>query len=231
MFNTLKRLVRSALKPPIHGPDTRLPYDLYGEGYCYWPLLREITPDQALVYSFGVGEDISFDLAAIAAFDCKIHAFDPTPRSQSWMDMQDLPSQFSYHPIGIAAIDGLAEFFAPARPDHVSFSQAPDRSAVASGSITAEVMRLQSLIAHLGTRVPDVLKMDIEGFEYEVVDDIVDGDIMPAQFLVEFHHGMYGIAEQRTRQAVEKLRAAGYALYFVAPSGREYGFVRKDRIE
>jgi len=231
MFNTVKRLVRLALKPPLHRPDIRLPYDLYGEGYCYWPLLREITPDHALVYSFGIGEDISFDLAAIAAFDCRIHAFDPTPRSRTWIDLQPLPDKFSYHPIGIAAIDGLAEFFAPARADHVSFSRAPDRPAVPSESITAEVMRLQTLIGHLGTRVPDVLKMDVEGFEYEVVEDIVDGDIMPVQLLVEFHHGMYGIAEQRTYQAVEELRAAGYALYFVAPSGREYGFVRRDRIE
>lgn len=231
MFNSVKRLVRSVLKPPLHRPDAVLPYDLYGEGYCYWPLLRKITPDRALVYSFGIGEDISFDLAAIAAFGCEIHGFDPTPRSQSWMDTQDVPGQFSFHPIGIAAVDGLAEFFAPARADHVSFSRAPDGSAVPSESINAKVMRLQTLIDHLETRVPDILKMDIEGFEYEVVDDIVDGDIRPAQFLVEFHHGMYGITAQQTQRAVEKLQSAGYALYFVAPTGREYGFVRRDRIE
>ena len=35
----------------------------------------------------------------------------------------------------------------------------------------------------------------------------------------------------QTQRAVEKLQRAGYALYFVAPTGREYGFVRRDRIE
>lgn len=231
MFNAVKRLVRSALKPPLHRPDAVMPYDLYGEGYCYWPLLREITPDQALVYSFGIGEDISFDLAAIAAFDCEVHAFDPTPRSLNWMFTQELPSRFSFYPIGIAAVDGFAEFFPPARADHVSFSRAPDQSNTSYEAVEARVMRLGSLLDLLNTPMPDILKMDIEGFEYEVIDDIIDSDIRPVQFLVEFHHGMYGITAHETRRAVERIQTAGYALYFVAPSGREYGFVRRDRIE
>ncbi|GIS18490.1 MAG: hypothetical protein CM15mP120_04060 [Pseudomonadota bacterium] len=35
----------------------------------------------------------------------------------------------------------------------------------------------------------DVLKMDIEGAEYAVLDDMLQSNILPDQLLVEFHHG------------------------------------------
>lgn len=37
--------------------------------------------DDSIVYNFGVGEDISFDVALVENFGCKVHLFDPTPRA------------------------------------------------------------------------------------------------------------------------------------------------------
>jgi len=41
---------------------------------------------------------------------------------------------------------------------------------------------------------------------------------------IEFHHRMYSIPNQTTIDAVDRLRAAGYRLFYVSPSGQEYGF-------
>ena len=49
----------------------------YG-GYCMCP---ENIDRDCVVYSFGIGEDISFDLALIQRFGLSVYAFDPTPRS------------------------------------------------------------------------------------------------------------------------------------------------------
>jgi hypothetical protein len=68
--------------------------------------------------------------------------------------------------------------------------------------------------------------MDIEGFEYSVLDDILSTEIRPRQLLVEFHHTMYGINATETKRAVTKLEADGYKLFFVSSVGLEYGFVR-----
>jgi FkbM family methyltransferase len=51
-----------------------------------------------------------------------------------------------------------------------------------------EVRRLQTIFQSLGHKHVDVLKMDIEGSEYEVIDDLCDLHLRIDQVLVEFHH-------------------------------------------
>src|SRR4051812_16621969 len=62
----------------------------------------------SIVYSFGVGTDISFDEALIALCGVTVHAFDPTPRSVEWVKAQSLPERFVFHDWGIAGFDGSA---------------------------------------------------------------------------------------------------------------------------
>jgi FkbM family methyltransferase len=210
------------LRRPIHRKEVALKYVLLGTDYGGWPLLRE-TKSGSLIYSFGLGEDISFDLAAIARFECRVLGFDPTPRSIQWMGEQHLPSGFSFHQIGIADFDGVADFLPPEKDSHVSFSMArPDHDT--KNTFRAEVLRLDTIIDRMNTGVPDILKMDIEGFEFGVVKDIIASATRPKQLLVEFHHGMYGISTDQTIQAVSLLRDAGYRLFYVSSNGHEYGF-------
>jgi hypothetical protein len=44
--------------------------------------------EESLVYSFGVGEDISFDKEIILRHRCCVFAFDPTPRCINWIKSQ-----------------------------------------------------------------------------------------------------------------------------------------------
>ena len=224
MISQLKAIARRIIRPPLHSAEVLLNYHVLGTEYGGWPLLDDETPKGALIYSFGIGEDISFDLAAIERFDCTIHGFDPTPRSQAWVEQQTLPATFHFHLIGLGGTEGELEFFAPEKDEHVSFSAQPAPKSDLSRKITAPVKRLEQLVEIFGT-TPDVLKMDIEGFEYAVIDDILAGPQRPHQWLIEFHHRMYGIANDRTEAAVEKLRQAGYQIFYVSESGHEYGFV------
>jgi len=47
-------------------------------GAIIWIRLRSAAT--AVVYSLGIGEDISFDLALIEKYGARVHAFDPTPK-------------------------------------------------------------------------------------------------------------------------------------------------------
>jgi hypothetical protein len=78
---------------------------------------------------------------------------------------------------------------------------------------------------NLGHSRIDVLKMDIEGTEYDVVDEILERRLPVRQILVEFHHRFPGTTVERTRRAVQGLNAAGYRIFFVAASGEEYSFI------
>jgi hypothetical protein len=60
-----------------------------------------------------------------------------------------------------------------------------------------------------------LLKLDIEGAEYAVLDEMLDGGVRPTQVLVEFdelHLPLSPLAVLRVGRRVRRLRAAGYAL-------------------
>lgn len=230
MLSTVKSVVRRLVRPPLHRPEIRLRFDVLGTEYGGWPLLRQETPKEPLILSFGIGDDISFDLAAIERRAATIHAFDPTPRCLDWIQSRDLPKQFHFHPIGLASSDGFAEFFPPEQDAHVSFSAKPAPNSDQSAMVRAPVKRLSTIMAELAVKSIDVLKMDIEGFEYGVLKDIMSSDIRPSQLLIEFHHRMYGIDDEKTLTAVRALQQKGYALFYVSSGGHEYGFVDRHRL-
>jgi FkbM family methyltransferase len=227
MLKQLKSIVRKIVRPALHKADVHVSYKVLGSEYGGWPLIRDLTPRSPLIYSFGIGEDISFDLAAIAGYDAFVHAFDPTPRCLKWIERQDLPARFQFHALGISSLDGEVEFFAPEEAEHVSFSAQPAKHSDRMLAVKAPVRRLQTIMDSLGTQVPDVLKMDIEGFEYEVLEDLLSSPVRPTQLLIEFHHYMYGISTKRTQSAVHDLQRAGYEIFYVSASGHEYGFVNR----
>ena len=191
-------------------------------GDPWYVALDGLGPDST-VYSFGVGEDVSFELELVARIGARIHVFDPTPRSLAWMRTQDFPDKLCVHPLGIASWDGEADFSPPADASHVSYSMV--RSASASARIVAPVRRLETIAGRLGHRSIDLLKMDIEGAEYDVIPDILASSLSVRQLLVEFHHRWAGIGARATRVAVKALRAQGYRIARVSPSGCEFTFL------
>ena len=48
---------------------------------CSWVLATDLLNKESIVYSFGIGKEISFDLAIIEEFGLSVNAFDPTPNS------------------------------------------------------------------------------------------------------------------------------------------------------
>ena len=72
----------------------------------------------------------------------------------------------------------------------------------------------------------DLMKMDVEGAEYAVIDSLVESTVRPRQLLVEFHHRFESIGLHKTKAAVEALRGAGYDLVYITDSGEEYSFLQ-----
>jgi FkbM family methyltransferase len=219
LLGPLKRQ-RVQLKPQVHCEQLMLGTE-YG-GYAVCP--TGLGPD-AVVYSFGVGCDVSFDQELIAACGVAVQAFDPTPRSVDWLKTQTLPESFVFHPWGIADFDGTARFHAPKDPTHVSHTLL-DGGNVGTGAVEVPVFRLRTIMEKLGHDGIDILKMDIEGAEYGVLDDLLGTGIPVAQLLIEFHHGRSGIPLSKTQAAVDALELAGFRAFHASPSGYEFSFLQ-----
>lgn len=193
-----------------------------GSRYGSWFVSLEGLDPTVVVFSFGVGRDISFERALIERFGVTVHAFDPTPLALEWVRSQQLPDRMVMHELGLADHDGTARFIPSRQAGDENFSMV--RETGIGDPIEAPVRRFVTLVSLVGA-VPAVVKLDIEGTEYSVLPDMLSSGFRPRQLLVEFHHRWREVGPRRTREAIRLLNRHGYRVADVSPKGKEYTFV------
>lgn len=227
MLTLRDEIVHRSADPADKEIDVRCSKIPLGSGDGRWFVHPDKLSSESTIYSIGVGYDISFDLDLIHKFGCKVHAFDPTTLSCEWLSRQKLPPEFIFHKIGLANFDGKATFSLP--PGHsVSFvigeSQGSDQMC------EAEVKTLPTIMKSLGHHQIDLLKVDIEGAEYDIIPDLVKAPVIK-QLLIEFHSRMFpDKGDSLTKDAIASLKQAGYQLFHVSRRGLEYSFIHKSCI-
>lgn len=194
-----------------------------GSPYGGWVCQPEMLGPGSVVYSFGVGTDISFDLALLALTGCTLHAFDPMPAAADWLKSQETPARLHFHHFGVADFDGYQIFREPDIPGYFSPSAV---LAYPGAGNRWPVFRLETILQTLRHSRVDLLKLDIEGSEYTVIEDLCSSGIFPGQLLVEFHHRMVGVGIGKTKATLHRLKRAGYLLVSVSPRGEEFTFIR-----
>lgn len=208
------------LRPQVNLPTVRL-----GTEYGGWTICPNTLKEQSVVYSFGIGEDISFDLGIIEQYGAQVFAFDPTPKSLKWIEAQSLPANFKWYPHGLAAFDGVATLHPPDNPEYVSCTLLAEVYETGS-PVEVEVRRLRTLMEMLGHTRLDILKMDVEGIEYDVIEDLLKSYVPVTQLLVEFHHRFKSVGIRRTRETIGRLESGGYRLFWASANGEQCSFIR-----
>jgi len=196
-----------------------------GSDYGGYSLDPSLIGPGTVVYSLGVGQDISFDLALIQRYGLTVHAFDPTPRVKTWLASQVLPEQFHFHDVGIADFDGDGIFYLPLRQDYISHSLIRARQ-YSRGSIQVPMIRLHTAMQRLGHNRIDLLKVDIEGAEYTVLQDLIQERIPVTQILIEFHHRLSSVGTRATKRMLSLLEDYGMKVCHVCPRMEIFTLVR-----
>ena len=234
MLNLIRKAriqVRSLLGKEIpRRVDVRIPTQRFGSTYGGWNVFTDHLNSDSVVYSVGVGQDVSFDNAIIKRFGLTIHGLDPTPKAVEWIKKQQMPHNFIMHQYGVASFDGSIQFNGPRNPDDISFSICESYPGDTQ-AIEAPVKRLETIRQEQGHSEIAILKMDIEGAEYEVVDDMISSGIKPQLIIIEYHHRFSSIGMQKTYDSIAAIRNAGYQLYWVSDSRMECGLIRNDLIK
>jgi FkbM family methyltransferase len=218
-----------------------------GTDYGGWYCDRSLLIPGATAMCCGAGEDVSFDVALNAKWGMQIVCVDPTPRSVRhvmsllaasregrpalieagplYYEMTGFREEyFTFVERAVWSEDGTLDLFAPKDPAHVSYSavnlqHTADTIQVRSSSVDSIMKELK--IARL-----TLLKLDIEGAEYEVLRAMLVAGIRPDQLLVEFDQvnqplsPLFWLELVRTLWA---LRKAGYCL--VHRERANYSFV------
>ena len=204
---------------------TRVNLIRYGD----WVICPDAIDSDSIIYSLGVGEDVDFDKDLIKQFGVTVHAFDPTPNSIEWLKATDVSENFEFHPHGIATLDGELKLYPRVnrrgRKSKVMYTLVNEGNAQ-DDAVTINVKTLPTVMSELGHQRVDLLKMDIEGAEFDVLDQMLDAGLDVRQVLVEFHHRFKTIGKARAAEILNKLNEAGYKIFFVDERGWNYSFIK-----
>jgi FkbM family methyltransferase len=224
----IKRLVKISIgKDYYTSLDVKIRNVKLGSKHCGWNVAVDYLKNDLNVLSFGLGEDISFDFVLAYEYKSMVHGFDPTPKSIAWVKSQDLPDSFVLHEYGLADFNGTIEFYPPENPNHISYTTVnrPAFSNSSTDSIKVPVKTISTIMNDLQLKRIDILKMDIEGSEYGVLNDLLVTDIRPKQLLVEFHHRFPEIGMVKTKNIIFQLRNEGYRVFSISGNAEEYSFI------
>ncbi len=179
-------------------------------GDANWWICASLLKPGSTVLSGGAGKDVSFELE-LARLGCEVAVFDPSPTGRATMEQADNQhGRLKFFPLGLAGRDTVVRFAPPANPAEGSFRTAIDESAGALVEFPCVSPRKALELAGLADCA--LCKLDIEGFEYEVLESLLQAGIRPAQIAVEFHHFMPGIPWRRTFDSWRQLEQAGYRM-------------------
>lgn len=200
-------------------------------GYGGWSIPEGFVLPGALVVDVGLGEDISFSQSLIAQYGCAVHGFDPTPRAIEYVESLK-QKKFTLHKFGLGATSRQERFFLPNESTNVSGSIA-QADHVGAQEIVVELLSPDAMLKEIGVDAIAVLKLDIEGAEYEVIDS-PDFERIASSIdvlCIEFHHRWTRFGPDATRKAVEKLERSGFVCVWRAvESNEEFTFVRAEKL-
>lgn len=198
-----------------------------GTKYGGWVVPCGLLDAQSICYCVGCGEDISFDLGLIERFGCDVFAFDPTPRAVAYVNkVAGNNPKYHFSDVGLWDQEDTLKFYVPRNPDHVSHSLVNLQQT--SDYIEAPVKRLSQIMRENGHGRIDLLKIDIEGAEYRVLDSVVEDGLEIAVVCVEYDEYFNPLDRQyknRIRSSVTGLIANGYRLVCSQGNGN-YTFVK-----
>ena len=178
--------------------------------FVYRPNLSSTS----VVIDGGCSYQADFSVYLMRRHGVRAFGVDPTRKHGSALRELEIqyPNRFVHVPCAIAAADGDLTFTESETnesgsllQDHVNVMQ--DRTT----SYHVRALTLASLLDHIGVDAVDILKLDLEGAEYELLDGTTPEQLRPfKQVFVEFHHhAVSRFGEADTQRIVRRLSSFG----------------------
>lgn len=194
-----------------------------GTDYGGWTIDINDVKDGDTVLDLGLGEDISFSQELAALRNVNIIGIDPTEKSHRYVEsLQNAPITLIKKAVAKDGINAIT-MHRNRNPLHVSESFISTHHAVGNDSYEVDCISIKSL--RDGYPNISLIKMDIEGGEYDVLDECIG----VKQLCVEFHHFcINGITISDTNACIKKLLDNGYEILDKNQQATEFTFRLKD---
>lgn len=169
-------------------------------------------PDSTVI-DVGCGSEAEFARHLIDTRGVRAFGVDPTRKHAAQLQaLEQQTDRFKHLPLAVAGQAGALTFHESVVNESGSlFDSHTNVRSDNTRSYQVEAVTLPDLLQRVGVDTVDLLKLDLEGAEYELLAGVQPLDLAPFQQLfVEFHH--HAIAERTerdTRDVVATIKRAG----------------------
>ncbi len=204
---SLCRKFLPAVLQAVWRPTTDVDLVRLGSGYGGWWVPTSALEPGHVAFLAGAGEDITFDLE-LHDRGLVVYVFDPTPRAIACVERDGPQSdRFTFVPRGWWSHDDVLRFYAPRNPNHVSHSIGNLQRS--TDYFEATVSSVATCASDMNVHRVDLIKMDIEGAEFAVLNSLLNEGPLPTTLCVEFDRPTAVLQLWKHKQ---DLHAAGYRL-------------------
>ena len=217
-------------------------------GGFYYPKNLDGLNEYSIIYCIGAGEDISHDIEIANKLNSNVYIIDPTPRAikhceyiKNVLDGKEkiiydnkfgggnpydywkiilenkIPTnKIIYNNCGVGIKEGQQNFYLPSNEEYVSCSLV--KGMKGEKYINVNVKKLRSIMNEYGHNKIDLLKMDIEGSECDVIEDMLKEEIYPKYLAIEFDN------IEKKERTNKLLKIQGYELLYIDNNNYVYKY-------
>lgn len=204
---------------------------LYGNKYNGFRVFEDYLIDKKdiIVYSFGIGEDLSFSEEIMRKFEPQIYAYDPTPRAIEYVKHHSLSINKSFHfyPYGLSDKDETVVFHLPDRTSSECSGSAISFKHLNKDGINVQMKSLNTILEENGHKRIDLLKLDIEGSEFKVIQSLIGCNATIGQICLEIHDRFFDDGLLKLQDCLTTMRNLGFILIAISYSEQELTFINE----
>lgn len=194
-----RRFERAFRKLPVEN-GVRL--ERLGSDWGGWTIPVEELGHRPVCYCAGAGGDVSFDLELLRRYDATVRCIDPSAVfGEAAQQAAGHAPTFAFRQAALASADGSIEMFVSSDP--LSSTASSENIYRTNRRFVVEACSLTTLMADWGDDHIDLLKLDIEGSEYEVLESVSPTVLGVRVLCIEFHHTS---SSSRALRILEALR-------------------------
>ena len=179
--------------------------------------IRKISQKSSpIIYSFGIGSDISFDKSVKNLFNVPIYMYDPTPNVAKFMKNFEKDKQLIFKNEGLYIKEKKLKLYKSSNKKKLNASIYPIHEDKRNFSLV-QFRTLESFMKLNNHDRIDILKMDIEGAAVDVLDHMIhETKIRPKQIITEIE--IVSINEPlsyltKITKLMKSIKTNGYEIY------------------
>lgn len=183
-------------------------------------LFRGRFDSNSTIIDVGCAGDADFSVYMMEKYGVKSIGVDPTHKHMDALRAlsQKMNGKFVHEPIAVSATDGEITFNESV--ENISGSILTDHKNIKHDTVKSYNVRsigLKNLPAHLHLSKIEYIKLDLEGAEYDLLENLQKADLEKyEQIFIEFHHhAVPRFTEKETIRCAKKLESFGFKSFTI----------------